>query len=177
MALPDYIQNSLGTAIVFGEATASGVTHRLDCNGLANGTAQQSAYADLGANFETDYLVEFAAETGTTAPTAGNTLDLYLLSSNDTASWPAKATGSAGAYTLGTSDANLRQAGAAVSVLIATADSNTVLRQAPVVWRPRGRYVVALLDNNLGQALRSEATAANNDTRITLTPLRTLISE
>jgi hypothetical protein len=64
-----------------------------------------------------------------------------------------------------------------VSVLVATADANTVLEQAPVVWRPRGRYVVAILDNNLGQAFRDETTATDNGSRVILIPRRQKINE
>ncbi len=172
MPLPDYLQHSLGTAIVYGETGGSGVTHGINCSGLTNGTARQGAYADLGATFEPEYLVEFSVETGATAPVAGNTIDLYLLSSNDTAAWPAKANGTDASYTLGTSDANLRQAGPMVVSLVCTNDANTILRQAPVVWRPRGRYVAPIVDNNSGQTL-----ATSNDLRIILTPLRTAINE
>jgi hypothetical protein len=96
---------------------------------------------------------------------------LYLVNSRDGSEWPAKVTGSDGAYTLGTADANLRQAGPAVTSLVATADADTVLIQAPVVWRPIGRYVAPIVDNNLGQAIRDEATATNNGSRVVLVPL------
>jgi hypothetical protein len=134
------------------------------------------ASADLGANFEDEYLVFLVVETGT-APTAGLTLDLYLVCSHDNTNWPAKVTGSDAAYTLGTSDANLRQAGAPVVALIATNDANTVLRQAPVIWRPRGRYVVPIVDNNLGQAVRDETTATDNDSRVILVPRSAVIND
>lgn len=41
---------SRGTPIVWGEAGASGVTHTLSVNNLANGTAQMGEYVDLGAS-------------------------------------------------------------------------------------------------------------------------------
>lgn len=167
MALPDKIQIAQGTAIIWGEAGASGVTATLSFNGLANGAAIMGAAVDLGADFEDEFIAWQVIETGTT-PTAGNTVDLFFVCSYDNATWPAKVTGSAGAYTRGTADANLKQAGTPVSSLIATADGNTVLVQAPVMWRPRGRYVVPIVSNNLGQALRSEATATNNDSRVIL---------
>jgi hypothetical protein len=176
MALPDYVEVTQGTAIIFGESGASGVTHTLSFDGQANATAQMSASADLGANYADEYLVYFRIETGT-APTAGNTMDLYLVSSYDNTSWPAKVTGTAGAYTLGTSDANLKQAGPPASVLVATADGTTVLEQQPVIWRPRGRYVVAIADNNLGQAVRDEVTATDNGSRVILVPRRVVINE
>lgn len=176
MALPDYVEVTQGTAIVWGESGASGVTATLGLDGLANAAARQGASVDLGANYADEYLVILRVEVGT-APTAGNTVDLYLLSSHDNANWPAKATGSDGAYTLGTSDANLKQAGPPVVSLVATADTNTVLEQAPVIWRPRGRYVAPIVDNNLGQAIRDETTATDNGSRVILVPRRVVINE
>lgn len=176
MALPDYVEATQGTAIIWGEAGASGVTATLSLDALANGAARMGAAVDLGANFSEEYLVYLIIETGT-APTAGTTVDLYLVSSYDNTTWPAKVTGSDGAYTLGTSDANLRQAGAPVVSLIATNDSNTVLVQAPVIWRPRGRYVVPIVDNNLGQAIRDETTATDNDSRVILVPRRVIVND
>jgi hypothetical protein len=168
--LPDSFKVSQGTAIIWGEAGASGVTHTLSFDALGNGSAIQGASADLGSDWDRDYAVYLIVETGT-APTAGNTVDLYLVNSRDGSEWPAKVTGTAGSYTLGTSDANLRQAGPAVTSLVATADANTVLIQAPVVWRPIGRYVAPIADNNLGVAVRDETTATDNASRVILVPL------
>ena len=70
MALPDKIQITQGTAIVWGESGASGVTHTMSLDALANSAARMGASADLGANFDDEYLVYLVAETGT-APTAG----------------------------------------------------------------------------------------------------------
>ena len=176
MPLPDYVEITQGTAIVWGESGASGVTATLSLDALANGAARQGASVDLGANFADEYIVELRVETGT-APTAGNTAELYLLSSTDNTNWPAKATGSDAAYTLGTNDANLRQAGPPVVSLVATNDGNTVLIQNQSIWRPRGRYVVPIVDNNLGQALRDETTATDNGSRVILTPRRTIIND
>jgi hypothetical protein len=176
MALPDYLDITQGTAIIFGEAGATGVTHTLSFDALANGAARMSASADLGSDYADEYLVYLKVETGT-APTAGNTLDLYLVSSYDNSLWPAKVTGSDASYTLGTSDANLRQAGPPACVLVATADGNTELTQAPIIWRPRGRYVVAIVDNNLGQAVRDETTATDNGSRVILVPRRVKLND
>ena len=176
MPLPDYVEIAQGTAIVWGEAGASGVTATLSLDALANGAARQGASVDLGANFADEYIVELRVETGT-APTAGNTAELYLVSSTDNSNWPAKVTGSDAAYTLGTNDANLRQAGPPVATLVATNDGNTVLIQAQSIWRPRGRYVAPIVDNNLGQAFRDETTATDNGSRVILTPRRTVIND
>jgi hypothetical protein len=170
MALPDSFKASQGTAIVWGQNGGAGVTNDLSLNNLQDATAQQGASVDLGADWDREYLVYLVVETGT-APTAGNVVDLFLVSSHNGTDWPAKVTGSNAAYALGTGDANLRQAGSPVVSLFATNDANTVLRQAPVVWRPAGRYVAPIVDNNIGFALRNEGTASNNDSRVILIPL------
>ena len=170
MALPDSFKVSQGTAIIWGQSGASGVTATLSFNALADAAARMGASVDLGSDWDREYAVYPVIETGT-APTAGNTVDFYLVCSHDGTNWPAKVTGSDAAYTLGTSDANLRQAGPPVTSLIATNDGNTVLRQAPVIWRPQGRYVVPIADNNLGQAIRNETTATDNDSRLIIVPL------
>jgi hypothetical protein len=71
----------------------------------------------------------------------------------------------------------LRQAGPPVATLVATNDGNTVLIQNQSIWRPRGRYVVPIVDNNLGQAFRDETTATDNGSRVILTPRRTVIND
>jgi hypothetical protein len=176
MALPDYIQITQGTAIVWGESGGSGVTATLSLNNLSNGAARMGASVDLGANFEDEYIAILAIETGT-APTAGNTFELYFGFSHDNTNWPAKITGSDAAYTLGTSDANLRQVGTPVVSLIVTADGNTLLVQASAIVRPRGRYVAPLVDNNSGQATRNQTTASNNLSRVYLVPRRLVVND
>lgn len=176
MALPDYIEVTQGTAIIWGEAGASGVTATLSFDALANNAARMGAKVDLGASYADEYLLTLRIETGTAA-TAGTTVELYLACSHDDSVYPGGVTGSDASYTLGTSDANLKLLGSPATVLIATADANTVLTQAPVVWRPRGRYVAPVIVNRLGQAIRDEATATNNDSRIYLIPRRSAIND
>jgi hypothetical protein len=59
--------------------------------------------------------------------------------------------------------------------LIATNDGNAEQVQNPVIWRPSGRYVAPVVDNNLGQAFRDQATASNNLSRIILVPLNEVV--
>lgn len=176
MPLPDYIQLTQGTAIVWGESGASGVTAVCSLNNLAGGSAQQGASVDLGANWEDEYTAILAIETGT-APTAGNTYELYFGFSHDNTNWPAKMTGSNGAYTLGTNDANLRQIGSPAVVLTVTNDGDTLLIQTGSIIRPRARYVAPLVDNNSGQATRNQGTASNNLSRVYLVPRRLVIND
>ncbi|GIW83221.1 MAG: hypothetical protein KatS3mg105_5028 [Gemmatales bacterium] len=175
MALPDYFIRTQGTAIVWGENGASGVTHVLSLNNLANGAARSGVYADLGANIPDAYLVFLVMETGATAPTAGLTYEVYLVSSHDASVWPAKLNGTDASYTPGSNDINLRQAGSPAAVLVATADANTVLRQAPMVWYPRGRYVQPILYNRSGQALANKTPASDNASRIIMIPFNSSV--
>jgi len=175
MALPDKILIEQGTAIVWGEAGATGVTNTLSLNNLANGSARMGASVDLGSNWRREYLVIFQVETGT-APTAGTTAELYLASSHDNSTWPGGVTGSDGAWPSdGNEDEWSPQLGNPASVLVATNDGNVVQTQNAVIWRATGRYVAPVVDNNLGQALRNEGTATNNDSRVILVPLDEVI--
>lgn len=177
MALPDYIFNSQGTAIVWGEAGASGVTATLSFDALPDGEARMGASVDLGANWRREYLVIYQVETGT-APTAGRTSELYLASSHDNSTWPAGVTGSAGTWPSdGNEDEWAQQLGNPVSVLVATNDGNTVQTQNAVIWRATGRYVAPVVDNNLGQAFRDETTATDNGSRVILIPLDEVIAD
>jgi len=184
MALPDFVGLVAGTTIVWGEAGASGVTHTLSFNNLASGATQQGASADLGLSLLSGTLillpefviVEFGVETGT-APTAGNTCSAFLIASTDNTWWPAKVTGSNGAYTRGTLDANLRQAGTPAVTLVATNDGTTTLRQVNSRISPNGRYIAPIISNDLGQAIRNETTATNNDSRLRVTPYYAAVVE
>lgn len=181
MALPDYIYLSQGTAVIWGEAGATGisltVTKTLSLDGLADGSARMGASADLGASWNREYLAILIVETGT-APTAGTTAELYFACSHDNTNWPAGVTGSDGAWPAdGNEDEWAKQLGQPVAVLVATNDANTVQKQNAVIWRPTGRYVAPVVDNNLGQAFRDETTATDNDSRVVLIPLNEVITD
>lgn len=171
MALPDTFKVTPGTPVIWGEAGASGVTHTLSLDALADGTARMGAVCDLGASWDMDYSVMLVIETGT-APTAGNRVDLYLPCTHSTSYYPGGVTGSDAAWPADSNeDEWALQLGAPACSLIATNDGNVTQVQAPVIWRPSGRYVVPVVDNNLGQAIRDQATASNNASRVILTPL------
>lgn len=174
MALPDYIKASQGTAIIWGESGASGVTNTLSLDALANAAGRMGASVDLGATWDQDYLVYLYIETGT-APTAGNTVELYLACSYDNSNWPGKVTGSDAAYP--TTVANNKLQLELVQVLVATGDGNTTLRQAPTLWRPKGRYVAPVVVDLLGQAFRNETTDSDNDSRVILVPYKSSIED
>lgn len=163
-----------GTAVIWGEAGASGVTATLSLDALASGSARMGAAVDLGADWDQEYLVEAMIESGT-APTAGGSIDVYLACSRDNTTWPAGVTGSDGAWPSdGNEDEWALQLGAPAISVIATNDANTLQVQQPVRWRPSGRYVAPVVDNNWSQAVRDETTATNNDSRIKLTPIQSV---
>lgn len=177
MPLPDTIKIVPGTAIVWGEAGGTGVTLTLSLDALADATARMGAVADLGASWDAEYMVMLAIETGT-APTAGNRVDLYLPCTHSTSYYPGGVTGSDGAWP---GDSNedewALQLGAPVVSLIATNDGNAMQVQAPVIWRPSGRYVVPIVDNNLGQAFRDLTPNSGNTSRVIIVPLVATITD
>jgi len=170
MALPDFFTCQQGTAIIWGESGASGVTATLSLDALASTKARMGASVDLGANWHRTYLVTFIVETGT-APTAALTADLYLACSYNNSTWPGGVTGSDAAYKDGEEAEWLKQLGGMASQLVATNDGNTVQVQQPRLWTPKGRYVTPVVHNQLGTAFRDEATATDNGSRVILIPI------
>jgi hypothetical protein len=175
MALPDYLKAEAGTAVVWGHPNATGVTANLSFNNLANNAGRMGVAVDLGADWDQDYAVLFWVETGT-APTDQASYELYLGSSHDNTNWPGKVDGTDSAYPA-TINSNKLQLGLPVSVLVATADTNTIIRQQPVIWQPPARYVAPVVLNFSAQIVRNEATPANNDSRVILVPYRTLVQD
>lgn len=171
------IVERLGTPIVFGEASATvgGLTVTATCSldALASGSGRMSAEADLGADLPSYLLVELYAETGT-APTAGGTFDGYLAFSRDGTNYPGGVTGSDGAWPSdGNEDEWSPQLGLPAAQLVATNDGTVIQMQQPVKIPCLGRYIAAVFDNNLSQALRDEATASNNSSGMVVTPMYT----
>ncbi len=174
MATPlDYWKIEPGTAVVWatsGAATPLTETNLLTLNNLAAASGRMGAAVDLGAQWEEEMFVALWAQTGT-APTAGLTVELYMASSHDNTNWPGKVTGSDAAYPT-TVAANKLQLGPPASVLVATADANTLLKQAPAIWRPAGRYVVPVVVNLLDQGFHNDGTPANHQGMVIMVPRR-----
>lgn len=162
---------------MWGEAGATGVTKTLSFDALASGSGRMGASADLGADWEEEHVLVIVIESGT-APTAGGTVDVYLAGSHDNTNWPAGVSGSDGAWPAdGNEDEWAKQLGLPAGQLVATNDLNTVQIQQPIVVIPPARYVTAVVDNNMDQAVRDEVTATNNDSRIYLVPKRLFIND
>lgn len=161
----------LGTPVIWGQPSASGVTKDLTLDALASTKARMGVYADLGATWQRLYLVVFHVETGT-APTAGLTADLYFACTPDTAiGWPGGVDGTDAAYKNGEELEWLKQLDRPVVQLKATNDGNTVQKQNPVIWIPKGRYVAPVVYDGLGVAFRDEATDTDNGSRVYLYPI------
>lgn len=170
MALPDTIKLAPGTAIVWGQSGASGVTNALSLNNLAAGTARMGVYADLGSQFDMDWMLIIACEPAS-APTAGGTLDVYLPTTHSLSYWPNEVTGADGAIPADSNeDEHALQWGAPAGSLVATNDSRLQV-QASTIWRPSGRYVAPIVDNNLSVGLKNDGTPSDNKSRVILVPL------
>lgn len=177
MALPDYFKLSQGTAIIWGEAGATGVTNTISLNALASGSARMGAEVDLGAEFEDEYLLIVLIESGT-APTAGGLVDVYLAWSYDGTNYPAGVTGSDAAWPAdGNEDEHAKSLGLPAYSLPATNDANTLQVGQAVRVRAKGRYVAPVVDNNWDQAIRNEGTATDNDSRIVMVPVSSFVQD
>jgi hypothetical protein len=176
MALPDTIKYVPGTAIVWGQTGASGVTHVLSFNGLVAGTGRMGVYADLGANFDMDYALIIAVEP-TSAPTAGGTVDVYLPSTHSLSYWPDEVTGADAAWPADSNeDEHALQIGPPAGVLVATNDDRVQVQSARL-YHPLGRYVACVVDNNLSVDLNTDGTPADNKSRVMLVPLVTTLAD
>lgn len=172
MALPDYFKVEAGTAVIWGQPSATGVTKNLTLNNLATTAAREGVYADLGAQWEQEYYLFAAFESGT-APAAGGLVEVYLPCTHDIAYWPYGVTGADAAYTV----ANKNNLGAPASLVVAVNTGNVLIGQQANIWIPQGRYVGCVVINNWSQNLRNEGTATDHDSRVILVPRRSLVQD
>jgi hypothetical protein len=173
MALPDYFKIQPGTAIIWGQPSAAGVTKNLTLDNLAAAAGRQGVYADLGAEFDEELGIFVVMESGT-APTAGGLIEVYFACAHASSGfWPLGVDGTDSAYTV----TNKSQLGAPVS-LVPAINSGNVLQAAPaVIWRPPGRYIAPVVINNWSQNIRNETTDTDNDSRVIAVPMRYLIQD
>ena len=175
MALPQYIFNSSGTPIVWGVGGASGVTHPCYTWAMSYGACRMGTAADLGSNFADTYEVYFKTDFNS-APTTKFNVSVYIVSSSVSGSYPAGVTGADAAYTRGANDVTINRAGPPVCVLSCTPEAAVQIQQ-PVLWTPKGRYVVPIIWNDSGQQLRQDGVVTDHATRLMLIPRRKYINE
>lgn len=167
----------LGTPIVFGvtsSTTVAGltVTNNISLDALAAGSGRMSVEADLGADLPEYLLCIPVVETGT-APTAGGTVEMYLAFSHDGTNYPSGVTGADAAWPSdGNEDEWSPQLGFPVGVLIATNDGTVIQQQQAQLVPVLGRYIAAVVDNNLSQAFRDETTASDNGSGLIVYPYK-----
>jgi hypothetical protein len=180
MALPDYEYLSQGSAVIWGEDGAAGgygsVTNTLSLDALASTKARMGDEVDLGEKWRRLYAVVLCLETGS-APTAGVTAQLWLVSSVLSTVYAGGVTGTDAAYKDGEEAEWVKQLGAPAAILVATNDANVPQATVPMPWRPSARYVTPVVQNTLGQALRDQATASNNLSRVVLVPIIASVEE
>jgi hypothetical protein len=166
MPLPDYPVVSIGAnPIIWGPNGASGVTHDLSLDALADGTAQMGVYADLGATRADTWGCMLIVETGT-APAAGKTADLYFAESYTNGSFPGGVSGSDAAWPADSNEDEWAKQLRYMMSLVATNDGNVTQIQAPIRFRPTGRYIAPVVDNNLGVAFMDTTPNSNNTSRV-----------
>lgn len=170
--MADFFKLSMGDSVIWRDDGGAGMTKIMTLNALASTGAQMGTLQDLGATWDEEYYVMLIVESGT-APTAGTIAILYMACSHDGTTWPAGVSGADASYTT-TPKAQL---GRPVVVLVATNSTDTEMIQGPVIWRPSGRYVTPVVENNLGQDFRNTTPASDNKSRVIMVPRRTQILE
>ncbi len=173
MALPDSAKITIGTPIVLADATDAGSgsavlgarTDQIDLTSLASDAMRQGAKVDFSANIDLEYVVAGAFEFAT-APTAGETVDLYMAWSNDAAAGDGNPGGVSGADSAYTGSSKQLQY---VGSLVATVDvaPNVQIDTAISTISPRARYGTLVVHNNTSDAFAGDA----NEMAVRFTPL------
>lgn len=171
MALPDYPLRETGTPLIFGQPSATGVTHDLSFDALAASSARMSEYGDLGQYPPPFITVEPRIESGT-APTAAGAADIYVIFSDDATVWPGGVSGADGVWPAdGNEDEWAKQLdNAFVMSLKATNDGSVLQVQSKAIIPVLGRYVTVVVDNNWDQAFRNRTPDSDNTSRVIITP-------
>lgn len=144
---------------------------QMDLTSLANGSYRQSAKFDFGSKFGIEYFARLAVEIAAT-PTAGNTIGLYLAYSDVATAGTGNAAGVSGsdaAYAgySSNADAAILQLDL-VSLFTVTAQATTTVQVIDGwTFRPKARYASAVILNESGAALHSDAV----EMHIVLNPL------
>jgi len=145
----------------------SGGDKLLDLGGLAAGSVKCGAYADLGSGARSDiYELELFIDGFGSAPTVGQTVDLFITQSNDGTNFDGEPSAAPGSSSEGTVTANQALNMLYVgSVVVASTTAADGLR-ARFSARLTGRYVAPVVINRTAVALLGTADAH----RVILTP-------
>ena len=163
------------TGTDFEIATGTTIDVVLTLSGVADGAAQQSAKADLGANRAKNYeclvTVDFTGE----APTLGQTVDIYWAPSTSGTAAKGNVAGNsgldgvapAGAVPATLTDDQFVLMCDYIGSLVITED-NEVQNGKVGVFSPSGRYGQIILFNNSGDVFETD----NVEMAVFLTPIR-----
>lgn len=144
---------------------ASGGDHAITLASLADGAGRCGEKIDLGEAFAREYLLMVELNLDT-APTAGNTVEIYWAASHDNSTFPGGATGTDAAYKSGEEDEWKKQL-LFIGALVLTNDADSVVQTQGFVFRPPSRYGCPVIVNKSGVALEGD----NDDHQLTLTPI------
>lgn len=147
----------------------SGGDAAITLTSVASNAARQGAKLDLGATFAARYAAYLDIEM-TTAPTAGERIELWLAWSNDATAGnfnPGGASGADAAYKAGEEDEWKKQLDFGGALILTNDTNGTIQRQLVGIVEAKTRYVSPIVVNKGGVALHS--TAGNH--AITLVPM------
>lgn len=135
--------------------------YELDLTALAAGSGRQGAKGDLGATRPAQYAVFLRWETSASAPTAGETIDVYWSPSTSATAANDNAGGCTGADAAwpgdGDEDEHAKEL-ELIGSLVATADASTIMVQCiNPSFQPPTRYGSVVVDNNTTQAAAADA--------------------
>jgi hypothetical protein len=151
------IKQTQGTTLTW---TSSGGDYSLTLTSLANSAGRAGAECDFGSPFPERVRIELQVDF-TSAPTAGNTVDVYWSSSQDGTDYDGECTGSDAAYSTEADCARLHYVGSL------SASNDTDAQRASWVFFLPARYGLPVIFNKSGQALTSTGT----DQKVRVTPL------
>jgi hypothetical protein len=154
--MPNEILQKQDTSITW----STGTSQLINLGSLATGDGRAGAEYDFGATFASRVRIELEVDFAS-APTAGNTVDVYWSSSDDGTDYDGECAGTDEAYNSEDDMKRLHYVGS----LVASNDTNPHI-QSWVFYLP-ARYGLPVVSNQSGQAL----TATGTDQIVTVTPL------
>jgi len=170
------IDDSTGAILVKSGSSSSGQTqgvtkiwkttggdYGLTLDSLANNAGRMGGAIDLGDNYPRICAIQLTVKCQS-APTAGNTLEVYWAASADGTTWPGKVTGNDAVYPATVND-NKKQL-LFIGCLPVTADIS--LQKMFWAFSPPARYGVPVIVNLAGQSLTN---TNPSDHSLKLTPI------
>ena len=156
-----------GTTITL--SNSAGATANISLQSLADTKARQSVKFDFGATRAPSWAIYPAIESGTVAPTAGETILFYLSGSNNATPGSFNMGGTTGTdivYKDGEESEWVKQL-ELIGISITTNDIDTVQRMRAGTFSPGDRYGSIVVWNESGRALAN----TDNNHEIILMPI------